>query len=79
MNGAQKKSRKSDAGSGPDDASFEPLDAMDATFFEILLIIVIILTLGAALVLHKRRDTSKSYIHPLFSPLDHFLSSPPSK
>lgn len=70
-----KQRSRSDSGTEWDDT---PLDPLDATFVELCLLAIVVLSLGLALALRKRRDTSKSYIHRLFKPLDLVLSRPPN-
>lgn len=44
-----------------------------ATITELLLLVLVILTFGFALVLKKQVDTSESYIHCVFKPIDYFM------
>jgi hypothetical protein len=44
-----------------------------STLIEVLILICIFYTLGLFLTLDKTSDTSNSYIHPLFKPIDRIM------
>lgn len=52
------------------------ISPLKSTIIEILWILIIFLSLGVFLLIRKKQDTSNSYIHFIFKPIDYIIYYP---